>query len=365
MSEHSLLINLSALIQKPTGISVYAHNLVPELQALEPTILSSQPFTDTKCLPVSSRLTPEHGFRGHLRRLWWLQSSLPKIYQDLKSRLIFSPLPEAPLYSNCQIVITVHDLIPLRFPRTFSPLTQYFRHFVPHIVRQAVHIICDSDSTARDLEQFYQISRRKITTVPLAYDQDHFTPTEDVDKPIIQQERPYFIYIGRQDSYKNIGRLISAFSMVASRTDTELWVVGPRDNRYSPTLLTQVQELNLAHRVRFLDYVSYSKLPSLLRNALALTFPSLWEGFGLPALEAMACGTPVITSNLSSLPEVVGGAAILINPYKVSELADAMTILAHDNQLRQSLRLKGLEQARQYSWGKTGQQTMNILKQFV
>ena len=112
MSEHSLLINLSALIQKPTGISVYAHNLVPELQALEPTILSSQPFTDTKCLPVSSRLTPEHGFKGHLRRLWWLQSSLPKIYQDLKSRLIFSPLPAAPLYSNCQIVITVHDLMP-------------------------------------------------------------------------------------------------------------------------------------------------------------------------------------------------------------------------------------------------------------
>ena len=362
MSDHSLLVNLSTLIKKPTGISVYARNLLPELKTLDPTILSSQPFANFSHRTVAPNLTPEYGFKGHLRRLWWLQNSLPKIYQDLDSRLIFSPLPEAPIYSNCRFIITVHDLIPLRFPRPFSPLTNFFRTFVPQVVRQAVHIICDSDSTARDLEQFYQIKRHKITTIPLAYDQENFTWIPPLTS---QPAERYFIYIGRQDAYKNLERLIDAFSFVGPKTDTQLWFVGPQDARYTPHLMVQVKELGLTGRVRFLNYVSYAELPNLLRGALALTFPSLWEGFGLPALEAMACGTPVIASNVSSLPEVVGEAAILIDPYNVNELADAMTMLAQDAQMQASLRQKGLEHVKKFSWCKTGQQTVDVLKRFL
>ncbi len=362
MSDASLLINLSALIQKPTGISVYAHNLLPELKTLEPTILSNQQIANFKHLPIPPHTSPEYGLKGHVKRLFWLQSSLPKIYQELNSRLIFSPLPEAPIYSNCQFIVTIHDLIPLRFPRPLSPLTNYFRYVVPQIVKQAVHIICDSDSTARDLEQFYKINHRKITTIPLAYDQGHFTSQKGSNK---QPEARYFIYIGRQDTYKNLGRLINAFARVGPKTDTQLWFVGPQDKRYTPQLTTQAQTLNIENRVRFLDYVTYAELPNLLRGALALTFPSLWEGFGLPALEAMACGTPVIASNLSSLPEVVGDAALLIDPYNVDELADAMSMLAKDAQLQKSLAGKGLTQAQRFSWKKTGQQTVDVLKRFL
>ncbi|MEM1239930.1 MAG: glycosyltransferase family 1 protein [Cyanobacteria bacterium P01_H01_bin.26] len=362
MSDHSLLINLSALIKRPTGISVYARNLLPELKTLEPTILSSQPFANFNHRAVAPNLTPEYGFKGHVRRLWWLQNALPKIYQELGSRLIFSPLPEAPFYSNCHFIVTVHDLIPLRFPRPYSPLTNYFRYLVPQILRQAVHIICDSDSTALDLERFYQISRSKITTIPLAYDQGNFTYAAPANS---QSAERYFIYVGRQDAYKNLERLIDAFSRVGPKTDTQLWFVGPQDRRYTPKLISQVKELELVHRVRFLDYVTYTELPNLLRGALALTFPSLWEGFGLPALEAMACGTSVIASNLSSLPEVVGDAAVLIDPYSVDELADAMGILAKDDQTRDALRCKGLERVRGFSWQKTGQQTVDVLKRFL
>ncbi len=362
MSEHSLLVNLSALIKKPTGISVYARNLLPELQTLEPTIISSQPFSRFNHHSIPFNLTPEYGFKGHVRRLWWLQNSLPKLYQQLGSRLIFSPLPEAPIYSNCRVIVTVHDLIPLRFPRLLSPLTNYFRYFVPQILRQAVHIICDSDSTALDLENFYQISRSKITTIPLAYDQENFTCQDPLTKP---SEERYFIYIGRQDAYKNLERLIDAFSCVGHKTDTQLWFVGPQDRRYTPNLMAQVKALKLVNRVRFLDYVTYTELPHLLRGALALTFPSLWEGFGLPALEAMACGTPVIASNLSSLPEVVGDAAILIDPYNVDELADAMGMLAKDNQLREELSGKGIEHVKSFSWQKTGRQTVDVINRFL
>ncbi|EKV01768.1 glycosyltransferase [Leptolyngbya sp. PCC 7375] len=362
MSDLSLLINLSALMQQPTGISVYTRNLLTQLKTLEPVVLSSQPFPNLNSLPIPSGMSPEYGLKGHIRRLFWLQTSLPKTYQRLGSRLIFSPLPEAPIYTNCRFIVTVHDLIPLRFPRSGSPLTNYFRYVVPQIVKQAVHIICDSNSTACDLEQFYKINRNKITTIPLAYDQENFNFREQYSN---QSAERYFIYIGRQDAYKNLDRLLDAFARVGPKTDTQLWFVGPQDKRYTPQLMTQVRELDLESRVRFLDYVAYADLPKLLGDALALTFPSLWEGFGLPALESMACGTPVIASNLSSLPEVVGDAAVLIDPYNVDELADAMKTLARDVQFRQALRLKGLEQAHCFSWKKTGQQTVDVLKQFV
>ncbi|MEM9806518.1 MAG: glycosyltransferase family 1 protein [Cyanobacteria bacterium P01_D01_bin.56] len=359
MSHQSLLVNLSALIQKPTGISTYACNLLPQLKLLEPVILTNQIAGDINCIPIPDDLSPEYGLAGHAKRLWWLQTRLPKVYRELGSTLIFSPLPEAPIYRKCRFITTVHDLIPLRFPRQWSPLTNYFRYVVPLILREAVHIICDSDSTARDLEEFYDIKREKITTIPLAYDRGNFKLSRE------QVEEDYFIYIGRQDTYKNLSLLIDSFARICAETDTQLWFVGPRDVRYTPRLVEQVKHLNIEKSVRFLDYVAYSVMSKLLSSALALTFPSLWEGFGLPALEAMACGTPVIASNISSLPEVVGDAAILVDPYNVDELADAMRMVATDSQLRRRMSLAGLERAGQFSWEKTGRQTIEVLERFL
>ena len=117
-------------------------------------------------------------------------------------------------------------------------------------------------------------------------------------------------------------------------------------------------------RIKFLDYVAYQNLPNLLSQAVALVFPTLWEGFGLPVLEAMACGTPVITSNLASLPEVTKKAAVLIDPYKITEIAKAMQAIALDTQMRSQLSQLGLERAKQFSWTKTAVQTQAILQQF-
>ena len=353
-----LLVNLSFLLTKPTGTTTYALNLLSCLKQLEPTLLTSQSFPSYNCYPTPPNQTSEQGIKGHFDRLLWTQFKLPKIYQTLKSQLLFSPIPEAPLYTNCRFIVTAFDMIPLRFPKRFSPLTTYHKYYTPEVFKQAEHIICISESTANDIIQFYQIPSHKITPILLAGDNSHF---QFLNLPI----RNYFLYIGRQDPYKNLQRLITAFSALPNRNDYELWLAGPYDQRYSPLLEIQTQELGISHLVKFLNYVSYDELPIIINQALALVFPTLWEGFGLPVLEAMACGTPVITSNISSLPEVAGDAAILINPYNPGEITAAMQAIINDSELRKQLSEKGLKRANQFSWEKTGLATVDVLKQYL
>jgi glycosyltransferase involved in cell wall biosynthesis len=345
-------------MSKPTGISTYAINLFPALESLNPTLLVGQKIDNYNCYPVPQNLTPEQGRKGHFSRLWWTQFQLPKIYRDLKANLLFSPIPEAPLFSDCRYVVTVHDLIPLRFPNRFSPLTNYNRYCLPFVLQQAQHIICDSESTARDVTNFFQIPAQKVTPVLLAHDADNF---RFLDLPTSN----YFLYIGRHDPYKNLPRLIQAFAALKNCYDYELWIAGSTDPRYTPELKLLAEELDIASQVKFLEYVPYRDLAQLMNRAIALVFPSLWEGFGLPVLEAMACGTPVITSNLSSLPEVAGDAAILINPYHVEEIADAMQLVAENGGVRNSLRQAGIARSSKFSWKKTGLATAAVLQQYL
>ncbi|MEG4941386.1 glycosyltransferase family 1 protein [Microcoleus sp. F4-D5] len=354
---NSLLINLSFLTPEPTGIGTYAANLFPQLQQLEPTLLASQQIDNYTCYQIPETLTPDRGPKGQVNRLLWTQFKLPKIYKELQSSLIFSPIPEAPLYSDCRYIVTVHDLIPLRFPKRLSRLTAYFRYYIPQVLRQAEHIICDSQATAADVANFFQIPPKKMTAIPLACDNINF---RYLDLPT----KNYFLYTGRHDPYKNLERLIAAFASLPDRANCELWLAGP-PNAYTPQLTAQVEQLGLQSLVKFLGYVPYDRLPVLMNQAIALVFPTLWEGFGLPILEAMACGTPVITSNLSSMPEVAGDAALLVNPYSVGEIAEAMQTLATDSQVRSNLKTASLARSAQFSWNKTGTATANILQQYL
>lgn len=377
---NSLLINLSFLITKPTGHTAYAVNLLPHLQPLNPTLLISPlartdvagysttdvagyvSTTQYNCYPVPANLTPEQGTKGHLRRLLWTQMQLPRIYQKLRSRLLFSPIPEAPLYTN-RYIVTVHDFIPLRFKR-LSLLTPYHRYYIPQVLNQAQHIICNSNATAGDIIDFCNIPASKITPIPLAYDADHFRMSDSLGENEAVPN-PYFVYIGRHDPHKNLPRIIAAFAAMSGCRDYELWLAGTPDRRYTPKLKAQIEDLQVTQQVKFLDYVTYSQLPILLKNAIALVFPSLWEGFGLPVLEAMACGTPVITSNISSLPEVAGDGAILVNPYNTEEIKAAMQAIATDSKLRSHLSTLGLIRASQFSWQKTGLATLEVLQRFL
>lgn len=356
-----LLINLSCLIDQPTGISNYALSLLPHLRSLHPILLISSPISGYTCLPIPPKLTPEAGIQGRLRRLYWVQFKLPKLFKQLKAKLIFSPLPEAPIATGSRFIVTIHDLIPLRFPKRFGPRTLYYRHWAPWVLHQAEHIICNSQSTANDLVDYFGIKTYKISPIPLAFDSACFRP--DLSK--VSTDSPYFLYIGHSEPYKNLPRLIQGFSEIYQKCTHQLWIAGTPERRYTSKLQAQIQALGIEERVKFLDYVPYDKLPILIAQATALVFPSLWEGFGLPVLEAMACGTPVITSNLASLPEVAGEAAILINPYNAAEIADAMNLIAQDGELRSQLRQAGFARVKQFSWQKTGQATVEVLQRFM
>lgn len=359
-----VLINLSFLTTKPTGITTYATNLFPHLQPLNPILLTPQVIANYTCYPVPPNLNPDFGAKGHLRRLLWTQFVVPRIYEQMrplkgvspKSCLLFSPVPEAPLWANCRYIVTVHDLTGLRFPKP-SPLTTYQRHYIPQVLAQAQHILCNSTATAQDISHFFRISPSKITPILLAHAADHF-------RFLNLPRRNYFLYIGRHDPYKNLRRLIAAFAALPSR-DYELWLAGPSNPRYTPTLQAYVDSLGISERVKFLDYVPYNQLPAVINQALAFVFPSLWEGFGFPVLEAMACGTPVITSNLSSLPEVAGDAALLVNPYNTGEITAAMQTIATDSKLRSHLSSLGLSRANSFSWVKTGLATVEVLSRYL
>jgi glycosyltransferase involved in cell wall biosynthesis len=346
--------------KRPTGIANYALNLLPELHL--PNLTALLPDTLTlagvgNVVPIPSTMTPDQGKWGHLHRLWWTQFVLPKLSKS--KPLLYSPVPEAPLNQGCRAVVMVHDLIPLRFPSRTSPLTYYARYYVPQVLRQAQHIVCNSEATARDVVDFYGIAATKLTPIPLAHNAQHFRPLQ-----LPRTAPPYFLYVGRQDPYKNLQRLIQAFAALQNTT-CQLYLAGATDPRFAPALHAQVHELGLGDRVRFIDYVPFDQLPVLMNQAIAMVFPSLWEGFGFPVLEAMACGTPVITSNLSSLPEVAGDAALLINPYRVDELTDAMTTLLHDDAARSHLSQAGRSRASHFSWAKTGAATREVLLRYL
>jgi glycosyltransferase involved in cell wall biosynthesis len=368
-----LVVNLAFVGQKPTGLATYALNLVPQLD-LPLTLLAAaavlprfQTASVQATCSVPPTLTYEQGKLGHLRRMTWTQWRLPQLYRQAHASLLFSPVPELPLGEAVPAVVMVHDVIPLRFPRLTSPLTQYFRYYVPQVLQQAQHIICNSQATAQDVHTYFQIPAAKITPIPLAHDATHFCPLPDGDaaESPAADGPPYFIYLGRQDPYKNLARLIRAFAALpASYRAYRLYLVGSADPRFAPALQAQAQELGLGERVKFLDYVPYSQLPSLLRQAVAMVYPSLWEGFGFPVLEAMACGTPVVSSNRASLPEVTGDAAILVDPLSEAELTAAMQQVT-DPTTQAQLRRAGLARASQFSWQKTGRATSEVLRRFL
>ena len=356
---HSLLVNLAVLMaRQPTGISSYIERVVPHLQHLSPTFLCKRPLAGGGHYPIPGNLSPAHGSCGHARRLWWTQFQLPQIYRQLDSRLVFSPVPEAPLYSRCRAVVMVHDLIPLRFPQPRSPLYAYFRHYVPQVVTRVQHIICNSEATARDVVDWYGVPAAKITAIPLAVDGARF-------RPLPLPEGNYFLYVGRPDLHKNLQRVIQAFARVRQTYEVELWLAGPEDPRFTPGLQKLAAELGVTASLKFLGYVSAGRLVELYSQAIGFMFPSLWEGFGLPVLEAMACGAPVVTSDCSSLPEVTADAAVLVCPQDVDAIAKAMKELIEDDRLRCQLRRAGIERAARFSWRQTGQMTAAVLQKFL
>ncbi|MBW2059899.1 MAG: glycosyltransferase family 4 protein, partial [Deltaproteobacteria bacterium] len=272
------------------------------------------------------------------------------------------------LFKPARYVATVHDLIPVKAPELTTPKHRFVgRHLLPRMVRMADKVIAVSQATKNDLVSLFGKEAEKVKVVYEGVD-PIYCPRAGAEVHKVKKkyriESDYFLFIGNIEPRKNLETVLEAYSRSRARGAVRFVVAGKKGWMYED-FFRAVVEKGLEREVLFLGFVPDKDLPALLSGALFFAFPSLYEGFGLPVLEAMACGVPVITSNVSSLPEVVGDAAILIDPRNVEELAWRMEMLCDSMELRLELRKKGQERAKMFSWDKAARQTFEVYRELA
>jgi len=311
---------------------------------------------------VEWRIIPFPRLWSHLRLAWEIHRRPPDV--------LFIPAHVLPLLHPSRCVVTIHDLGFLYYPETHPPLARWYLCWATRFnARHAQRVIVDSKATRDDLIAFYHLEPQKIV-VAYPSGAEGFTPVKDPLRLAQVRRRyhtgeSYFLYVGSLHPRKNILTLLEAFARLHKyaiiRKDTKLVLVGKRGWLYQE-IFRRAQEDDLAGKVSFPGYVSTEDLAALFSGAVAFVFPSLYEGFGLPILEAMACEVPVISSNTSSLPEVVGDAGLLVDPHNVKELCEAMARLYHDPVLRNELISRGKRRRRLFSWEACAHQVLSTLE---
>ncbi|MBI1299383.1 glycosyltransferase [bacterium] len=374
------------------GIGRYVRNLAtamaPQLTAGEQlAILWNQadttawdptPLTNTQVTAVPARVSPFSIAQ---------QITIPRLLKQLTRPNPQSPVPspQSPIFHSTYYLmpyrpglptlLTVYDLIAMRHPETVSPRARLlFRLTTQLALRAADHVVTISDATRRDLLAHFPVDADHVTAIPLAAD-PRFTPqTQDA---VVAVRRKYSLpsrfifYLGINKPHKNLIRLVDAYarltqSLVPSPQSPvpNLVIAGAWDERY-PEARDRSAALNLGERVRFLGRVDDADLPALYSACTLFVFPSVYEGFGLPVLEAMACGAPVACGDASSLPEAAGEAALLFDPRDEEAIADALRRALEDDSLRRTLADRSLQQARCFSWQRTAAETLSCYRELV
>ena len=309
----------------------------------------------------STRLSPQW-----LARLWHrLRMPLPvEAFTgnvDVYHATDFVLPPHLP---RTQTLLTVHDLSFVRVPDAAAPsLKRYLDYVVPRSVKRAAHILADSAATKADLIDLYGLSGSKITVLLSGVDrrfQRSINQLSTIRSKYQVGERNYIFTIGTVQPRKNYIRLIQALAQLRHRGyDVDLVIAGGRGWLEDPIYMTII-ETSMQDHVHMIGFVDEEDLPTLYSGAVCVAFPSLYEGFGFPVLEGMACGTPVITSNVSSLPEVAGDAALMVDPYSIDAIADAIQRMLDDSELRASMIAAGYEQVKFFTWQRAARQLHQI-----
>jgi glycosyltransferase involved in cell wall biosynthesis len=277
-----------------------------------------------------------------------------------KAQLVHEPHYVLPVATRCRAVVTIHDCIHLMFPQYLPGRLAYVyaRAAMWRAATKADRVLTVSEASKRDILRFFDIPAEKVTVIYNAIDQRFLGPPDaermELARQRFQLDHPFVLYVGNIKPHKNLERLLDAFARVRAGglDDLRLVIIGDELSKYPP-LRHAVHRHRLEKYVRFFGFQPYDTLAAFYRLARVFAFPSLYEGFGLPPLEAMACGTPVVTSNVSSLPEVAGGAALLVDPHDPASIAGALHRAVTDDVLRAELIAKGLARARQFSWAES------------
>jgi len=357
-ADATLAINASIVGANPTGLGIYSIKLIRALDEIRNDFFvyasSSNAFGSVRArigrVPRTTR--PDYGALGHLARLLWLQGALRLWLSKTGAQGLLNTVPEGVLRSPVPQVTVVHDLLPLRFPPEYPRQQYYFRILVPRILNDSPLVVADSEHTRSDILEHYGVPAGKVKVIYPGYDSSAFFCSEPNSPPRHRQD-PYILYVGNLLPHKNLPRLLDAFALLRRRRPCRLIIRGEGRPAYARLLRERLESLGLRDAVTFAGYAGEDGLRQLYSNAACLVLPSLGEGFGLPVLEAMACGTPVITASASSLPEVAGDAALMVDPYDALGLADAMYRTLTDSGLREDLRERGLRRVSAFTWRRT------------
>jgi glycosyltransferase involved in cell wall biosynthesis len=357
-------INGSILGPAPSGLGQYALGLLRALDPLReglvvytscPEALSGLRATLRRISPLTR---PELGVRGHVARLLWCQTGLRARVGLDRPGVLLNTLPEGVLRCRVPQVTVVHDLIPLAFPRDYPRQQLYFRRLIPAILRESRAVIAVSEATRREVIAAYGLDPERVRAIPNGYDPTRFQP---VGSTTDDGGIPYVLYVGNLLPHKNLPRLIEAVARAGRRSPVRLVVAGSG----AAGRVAKLRRLadRVGTRLELMPYVAQRALPALYRGARLVAMPSLAEGFGLPALEAMACGTPVVASNTSAMPEVVGDAGLLVDPEDTGAIGDAVLRLLTQDPLRKELIARGLARATTFSWERTARHVLSVLEE--
>lgn len=282
---------------------------------------------------------------------WRLARALAK---TTRADLFFSPGYNTPLFCPAQFVFTIHDLSHVYCPENSSPLIRlYYATVLKRACHRAVKILTVSEFTRTQIAKWSGVSPTKIRNVSCGVDPIYHPSADVYGLPF-----PYLLSVSNRKRHKNEFRMVAAFAKANLDPRIHLVFTGDPD----AALTGCIRQYNVAQRVDFLGVVAEEKLPSLYRGAEGLMFISLYEGFGLPLLEAMACGTPAVTSKVAAMPETAGGAALLVDPTSIEQMSQAIAQLIGDRGLRDQLREKGLRRASQFSWASTRSKVHQVLE---
>ncbi|HJR59003.1 MAG TPA: glycosyltransferase family 1 protein [Vicinamibacterales bacterium] len=350
------------------GIGTYIRNLVRHLARLDCTteyvLIVRPPDIEIAAeLGENFRAVPDWSGAYSVRE----QLTIPLDLRRERVDLFHAPHYVLPPLTPCKAVVTIHDCIHLRFPQYLPNRLGYVyaRTSMWVATHRAARVLTVSETSKRDILRYFRIPESKIDVIYNAIDERLGEAPTDAEMAQVRERyqlnAPFVLYTGNIKPHKNLERLIEAFHTLrrGGLEHVQLLIIGDEISKYA-TLRRAVHRHKLHKHVRFFGFVPDKTLSSLYRLASVFVFPSLYEGFGLPPLEAMAAGTPVITSNLSSLPEVVGDAAILIDPYEPDEIAAAMRRVLTDPAVRDDLRARGLDRVKQFSWERSVQRVREI-----
>jgi glycosyltransferase involved in cell wall biosynthesis len=357
---------------RQTGVSRYIDRLLRALpEVIDQDCLcvyagrGSEPTIDV--LSTSWKRAPVRGERPESRILWE-HLGLPGLARRDHLDLFHGPVNVVPPGLPCPSIVTVHDLAFMRFPEQVTKKRyQYLSRTLAASVKRASRVITVSESTKRDIVELIEAAPAKISVTPLGVDERFRRLDQDAIEVFRQQagiERPFVLFVGTLEPRKNLARLIEAFALIANDVPHDLFVIGP-EGWLTSGIYETAERLRERGRVQLRGFVPDGQLPVWYSACDLFAFPSLYEGFGLPALEAMACGAPVVASGTSSLPEITGDAGINVDPTDVEAIAEGMRRVLIEPNLASDLSRRGQDRAKTFTWTKTADLTVKAYREAV